>query len=123
MVGQGHQDQIEGRCKQWSEYDCAADATEYEHDHEEAEFIRPDGEKDGFPCFAIRALTRVEDFNEYFECELGDEEYDTIGGLVMHELGRLPRLGETAQIGEFVFSVVEADDRRIDLLQVQRQTI
>ena len=94
-----------------------------EHDHEEAEFIRPDGEKDGFPCFAIRALTRVEDFNEYFECELGDEEYDTIGGLVMHELGRLPRLGETAQIGEFVFSVVEADDRRIDLLQVQRQTI
>ena len=94
-----------------------------EHAHEEAAFIRPDGEKDGVACFAVRALTRVEDFNEFFECELGDEEYDTIGGLVMHELGRLPRLGETAQIGDFVFSVVEADDRRIDALQVQRHVI
>jgi magnesium and cobalt transporter len=94
-----------------------------EHDHEEAEFIRPDGEKDGRPCFAIRALTRVEDFNEFFECELSDEEYDTIGGLVMHELGRLPRLGETIQIDDFMFAVVEADDRRIDALKVQRLVI
>jgi magnesium and cobalt transporter len=91
-----------------------------EHDHEEAEFIRPDGDKDGSPSFAVRALTRVEDFNDYFECELGDEEYDTIGGLVMHELGRLPRLGETVGIGGFEFAVVEADERRIDALQVQR---
>jgi magnesium and cobalt transporter len=94
-----------------------------EHDHEEAEFIRPDGDKNGDPCFAVRALTRVEDFNEYFECELSDEEYDTIGGLVMHELGRLPRLGETVQIGGFEFAVVGADERRIDALLVQRHGI
>jgi magnesium and cobalt transporter len=94
-----------------------------EHDHEEAEFIRPDGERDGSPCFTVRALTRVEDFNDYFECDLSDEEYDTVGGLVMHELGRLPRLGETAQIGGFMFAVVEADDRRIDTLTVQRLAI
>ena len=91
-----------------------------EHDHEEAEFIRPDGDKDGSPSFAVRALTRVEDFNDYFECQLNDDEYDTIGGLVMHELGRLPRLGETVGIGGFEFAVVEADERRIDALQVQR---
>jgi magnesium and cobalt transporter len=91
-----------------------------EHDHEEAEFIRPDGDKDGSPIFAVRALTRVEDFNDYFECQLNDDEYDTIGGLVMHELGRLPRLGETVGIGGFEFAVVEADERRIDALQVQR---
>jgi magnesium and cobalt transporter len=91
-----------------------------EHDHEEAEFIRPDGDKDGSPSFAVRALTRVEDFNDYFECQLDDDEYDTIGGLVMHELGRLPRLGETVGIGGFEFAVVEADERRIDALQVQR---
>ena len=91
-----------------------------EHDQEEAEFIRPDGDRDGKPCFAVRALTRVEDFNEYFECQLDDEEYDTIGGLVLHELGRLPGRGEKVDFGGFVFAVIKADERRIDSLQVQR---
>jgi len=91
-----------------------------EHDPEEAEFIRAEGERDGKPCFAVRALTRVEDFNEFFECDLGDEEYDTIGGLVMHELGRLPRRGEKVRFGGFEFAIVKADRRRIDSLQVQR---
>ena len=91
-----------------------------EHDLEEAAFIRPEGDRNGKPCFAVRALTRVEDFNEFFECELEDEEYDTIGGLVMHELGRLPRRGESVDFGGFTFSVVKADRRRIDSLQVQR---
>lgn len=94
-----------------------------EHDHEEEEDIRPDGDRNGRPSFAVRALTRVEDFNEYFECELDDEEYDTIGGLVMHALGRLPRRGESVQFGGFDFSVVRADKRRIDALQVQRENI
>ena len=91
-----------------------------EHDPEEAAFIRPDGDRNGRPCFAVRALTRIEDFNEFFECELVDEEYDTIGGLVMHELGRLPRRGESVEFGGFNFAVVKADKRRIDSLQVQR---
>ncbi len=91
-----------------------------EHDHEEAEFIRPDGDRNGKPSFAVRALTRIEDFNEYFDCELDDEEYDTIGGLVMHVLGRLPRRGEKVRHGGFEFAVVRADRRRIDALQVQR---
>ena len=93
---------------------------EDEHDDEEAEFIRPDGDRNGKPSFAVRALTRVEDFNDYFECELADEEYDTVGGLVMHELGRLPRRGEKVEFGGFVFAVIKADKRRIDALQVQR---
>jgi magnesium and cobalt transporter len=93
-----------------------------EHDQEEATYIRLDGDRDGKPCFAVRALTRIEDFNEYFECELEDEEYDTIGGLVMHELGRLPRRGEKVGFGGFEFVVIKADDRRIDALQVQRDS-
>jgi magnesium and cobalt transporter len=91
-----------------------------EHDHEAAAFIRPDGDRNGKPIFAVRALTRVEDFNEFFECELADEEYDTIGGLVMHELGRLPRRGEKVEFSGFEFVVVKADKRRVDALQVQR---
>lgn len=92
-----------------------------EHDQEEAAYIRADGDKDGRPCFAVRALTRIEDFNEYFDCELEDEEYDTIGGLVMHALGRLPRRGERVDVGGFEFAVTKADERRIDSLQVQRE--
>ncbi len=92
-----------------------------EHDQEEAVFIRPDGERDGRPSFEVRALTRIEDFNEYFDCELSDEDYDTIGGLVMHELGRLPRRGERVVFGGFAFSVTKADKRRIDSLHVQRE--
>lgn len=91
-----------------------------EHDHEEADFIRADGDRNGKPSFEVRALTRVEDFNAYFECELSDAEYDTVGGLVMHALGRLPRRGETVTFGGFEFSVIKADRRRIDSLQVQR---
>jgi len=92
-----------------------------EHDPEEAEFIQADKDVDGRPCFAVRALTRIEDFNEYFGCEFTEEEdYDTVGGLVMHELGRLPRLGEKLSHSGFEFCVIRADRRRIDTLQVIR---
>ena len=92
-----------------------------EHDPEEAEFIAPDTDVDGKPCFTVRALTRIDDFNEYFGCEFTEEEdYETIGGLVMHELGRLPRLGERLEYGGFEFCVTRSDRRRIDALQVIR---
>ena len=92
-----------------------------EHDQAEAEFIKEDAERDGRPSFSVRALTRIEDFNEYFDCELDDEVYDTVGGLVMHELGRLPRRGESLNFAGFDFVVTKADRRRIDTLQVQHQ--
>ena len=94
-----------------------------EHDPEEDAFIRSEGDRDGKPCFAVRALTRIEDFNEFFESELSDEEYDTVGGLVMHELGRLPRRGESIDFGGFEFSVTKADKRRIGALRVQRLAV
>jgi magnesium and cobalt transporter len=92
-----------------------------EHDPAEADFIQTEGERDGRTTYLVRALTRIEDFNEYFGCELRDDDYDTIGGLVMHELGRLPRRGEKLSSGGFEFRVLKADRRRIDILQVQRE--
>jgi magnesium and cobalt transporter len=92
-----------------------------EHDLEEAEYIQPDKDIDGRPCFAVRALTRIEDFNEFFGCDFTEEEdYETIGGLVMQKLGRLPRLGEKLSYGSFEFRVTRADRRRIDMLHVSR---
>jgi len=94
-----------------------------EHDADEAEFIQNDTDTDGRPCFNVRALTRIEDFNEHFGCDLTEEEdYDTIGGLVMHELGRLPRVGEILEYGGFEFCVTKADRRRIETLRVSRQS-
>ncbi len=92
-----------------------------EHDPEEAESIQLESEGDGAGAtYLVRALTRIEDFNEYFGSDLSDEDYDTIGGLVMHELGRLPRRGEKLTFGGFELRVVKADKRRIDTLQVRR---
>ena len=77
-------------------------------------------EKDGRPCYIVRSLTRIEDFNDYFNCKLTDDDYDTIGGLIMHELGYLPSRGEQLHFNGFSFQVTKADRRRINTLQVQR---
>ncbi|GMW07071.1 MAG: transporter associated domain-containing protein [Gammaproteobacteria bacterium] len=87
-----------------------------EHDAQEAEPIQQqDGDR-----FQVLAQTRIEDFNRYFESELSDEDYDTVGGLVMYELGRLPRRGESVSYGGFRFKVLQADRRRLHTLEVTR---
>ncbi len=85
-----------------------------EHDIIEDVYIQRDGDT----RFKVRALTRIDEFNNYFECELSDEEYDTIGGLIMNELGRMPRRGEKLNFAGFEFKVLRADRRRIDVVQV-----
>ena len=87
-----------------------------ELDPEEASSIQPqDGGK-----YAVMALTRVDEFNEFFNTELSDADYDTVGGLVMHELGRLPRRGETLDFAGLRFKVVRGDRRRLHSLEVSR---
>ncbi len=88
-----------------------------EHDPLEAEPI----EQKSDSRYQVRALTRIDEFNEYFGVEFSDEEYDTIGGLVMHELGSLPRRGERVFFDGFGFKVVQADRRRVHILDVTRE--
>ena len=85
-----------------------------EHDSEEDVNIRSHG--DG--RYSVRALTEIDEFNEVLEADLSDEEYDTIGGLVMHEVGHMPKTGEFVEFDRFRFKVLAADSRRIHLLQV-----
>lgn len=87
-----------------------------EHDAEEAESINDQGGG----RFLVLALTRIEEFNEYFEVNFSDDEYDTLGGLIMHELGRLPRRGEVLDFSDFRFRVLKADRRRIHSLEISR---
>jgi magnesium and cobalt transporter len=85
-----------------------------EYDVDEGEGIRREGER----TYSVPALTRIEDFNEIFGTRFSDEEFDTIGGLVLHELGRMPRRGEAVSIGGLELKVQRADRRRIETLRV-----
>ncbi|MEA3173032.1 MAG: hemolysin (HlyC) family protein [Gammaproteobacteria bacterium] len=85
-----------------------------EHDVEEDQTIRKERPRE----FTVRALTPIAQFNSYFGKKFSDDEYDTIGGLLMQEFGRLPRRGETIKVDGLEFRVVRADRRRIDLLRV-----
>lgn len=68
--------------------------------------------------YSVKALTTIEDFNDYFGTHFGDEEYDTIGGMVAHGFGHLPKSGEELAIQGIHFKVTSADKRRIQQLQV-----
>jgi magnesium and cobalt transporter len=85
-----------------------------EHDVDEGEAIQQLADN----RYAVRAVTPVADFNEYFGADFSDEEFDTLGGIVIGALGRLPRRGERTQIGRFQFKVLRADNRRVHLLEV-----
>ena len=85
-----------------------------EHDEEDETLIRSQGDKE----FMVSALTPVEDFNACFQADLPEDKTDTIGGLVMMQLGRLPKQNETIDMDGFRFEVVRADSRRLHMLKV-----
>lgn len=68
----------------------------------------------------VKAITPVEDFNEHFGSDFSDEEFDTIGGLVINALGHMPKRGETLVLGQFHFKVLRASSRRIHLFEVNK---
>jgi magnesium and cobalt transporter len=87
-----------------------------EHDYDEGAFIYRRSANE----YTIKARTTVEDFNAYFNCDLSDEAFDTIGGLVVHAMGRLPKGGERVRVEGFRFTIKRADSRRVHLLTVER---
>ncbi len=87
-----------------------------EHDYDDDRFILSHRQGSSM----VKALTPIDDFNAHFETDLDDDEFDTIGGLVAHHFGHLPRRGEVATIDRLRFEVVRADNRRIHLLLVRQ---
>ena len=85
-----------------------------EHDIDEDVNIRKDGDRQ----YVVRGQTPIDEFNEYFQTDLSDDEFDTVAGLVMKQLGRLPRRGETLQLADFEIKVLRFDRRRIDTLRL-----
>jgi magnesium and cobalt transporter len=87
---------------------------EDEHDVEEEGTIR----KHSAVHYTVKALTLIEDFNDYFGTNYSDEEFDTIGGFVVHRFGHLPRRGERIVIDHHLFKILRADNRRVHMLQL-----
>jgi len=87
---------------------------EDEYDFEEDDFIKKHAEDN----FVVKALTTVDDFNDFFGSQFSDDEYETIGGLVVHHFGHLPRREEKVDIEGYQFTVLNADNRRVHLLQL-----
>jgi len=87
---------------------------EDEHDIDSIPSIQ--AQNDG--TFIVKALASLEEFDEYFGCELDDVNVETVGGLVMRAMGHLPLRGESVNIGDFKFTVLRADSRRIHTLSV-----
>jgi len=85
-----------------------------EHDVDEDVNIRKDGDRQ----YIVRGQTPIDEFNEYFQTELSDDEFDTVAGLVMKQLGRLPRRGETLQLADCEVKVMRFDRRRVDTLRL-----
>ena len=68
--------------------------------------------------YFVQAVTPVEDFNDAFDVEFSDEEFDTIGGLVLQAFGRLPARNETINFSGFEFRVINSDQRKLNSLRV-----
>jgi len=86
-----------------------------EHDEEEEASVRALGDN----RYMINALTPIDDFNQVFNCEFSDEEFDTVGGLVLAEFGRVPDDGEKLVLDDqFEFRIADSDSRRIISLEM-----
>ncbi len=68
----------------------------------------------------VRAITPIEQFNEFFSCDLEDMYCDTIGGLVTDRFEHVPLQGETIVEKGFRFRILKADERQVRLLGVEK---
>jgi magnesium and cobalt transporter len=87
---------------------------ETDEEEETSDFIKRVSEND----YIVKALTPIESFNEFFSTEFSDEDFDTIGGILMQEFGHLPKRNEIVQLDNMQFRVLYADNRQIHLLRL-----
>jgi magnesium and cobalt transporter len=89
---------------------------EDEHDDHEDEgyiFQRSSNE------YTVKALTPIDEFDEYFSTQLATDEYDTIGGFIVSQLEHMPKKGESLVVDNMKFEVIRADSRRVHLLKLK----
>ncbi|MAY56644.1 transporter associated domain-containing protein [Pseudohongiella sp. SYSU M77423] len=85
-----------------------------EYDVDDESYIKPLGDEQ----YIVKALTPVEEFNEFFGSEFSEDDADTVGGLLLQELRHIPERDETVALGGYQFTVLNADSRQIRLLKL-----
>ena len=88
---------------------------EYDFDETEDNIIR-----DSQGRYRVKALTEIVDFNEALGTEFSDDEFSTIGGLVVSKFGHLPKRGEHISFDNLNFTVLRADSRRLHSLIIEK---
>ena len=88
---------------------------EDEYDVDDDSYIKKFDEEN----YIVKALTPVDEFNDYFATAFSDQEFITVGGLVLQQFGHIPERGETITIGKFLITVLNADSRQIKLIKVK----
>ena len=88
-----------------------------EIDHHKKDIICDDNNQ-----YIVKAETEIDYFNKFFNSQLAQDQFDTIGGVIMHEFGHIPKPGEELEFGNLHFHVKSSDGRRIILLQVTKIT-
>ncbi|MGV3580782.1 MAG: HlyC/CorC family transporter [Methylophilus sp.] len=87
---------------------------EYDYDEDEDNIIQQAEGK-----YRVKALTEISDFNEILGTDFSDEEFSTIGGLVVNKFGHLPKRGDAVNIENIRVTVVRADSRRLHSIMVE----
>lgn len=88
---------------------------EYDFDEDEDNIVLESNDH-----YRVKAITEIDNFNEVLGASFNKEDYDTVGGLVLKEFGRLPKHNEFVIIDKFKFKVMRADSRRLHILQVEK---
>lgn len=88
---------------------------EYDDDEDEGNIILQDAGK-----YRVKALTEIGELNDTIGTDFSDEEFSTVGGLVVNHFGHLPKRGEQIRIGNLSVTVVHADSRRVHVLMVEQ---
>ena len=97
---------------------------EDEHDNadEEAQYIVPYPTQQTANTWLVQALTPIEHFNTVLDADFSDDEVETMGGLLLQEIGLVSDLqGQTVELENWEFTIVEADARTIHLIRAVRK--
>ncbi len=70
--------------------------------------------------FMIKALMPIDEFDDYFDTHLATDEYDTVGGFIVHQIQHMPKKGESLVVDNLRFEVIKADNRRIHLIKLKK---
>ena len=88
---------------------------EYDFDESEANIV---SDQDGW--HRVKAMTEISDINEFFGSNFPDDDFDTVGGLLLSHTGRLPKKGEHFKVSDLDIKVLRSDSRRIHALIIKK---